>query len=248
MYERFTDRARKAMQLADREAQRLNRDFIDAPHVAVGVFRAAGVACKVIEKLGTTPESVIAGLELPTGDDQVVMGRLPHTPQTKKVIEYSIEEARNLNHNWVGTEHLLLGLARVGGVPFVVDDARAAVLDVLKVPPVIPPLFAIEDWANLTKFQTFGRSWNYLIQYDDVIVGETLRRLYDAGVPVALALNVSDGGVDGWLSDDANAVPDVTGRTVSEAVIFLADRVAASHPSGAFAIWWASNKAIKKSH
>src|SRR6476660_6855559 len=117
MYERFTDRARKVMQLANQEAQRFNHEYIGTEHVLLGLVKeGSGVAANVLKNLDIDLRKIRLEVERIVqhgpGGDQVVMGRLPHTPRAKKVIEYSIEEARNLNHNYVGTEHLLLGLLR----------------------------------------------------------------------------------------------------------------------------------------
>jgi ATP-dependent Clp protease ATP-binding subunit ClpC len=117
MYERFTDRARKVMQLANQEAQRFNHEYIGTEHVLLGLVKeGSGVAANVLKNLEIDLRKIRLEVERIVqhgpGGDQVVMGKLPHTPRAKKVIEYSIEEARNLNHNYVGTEHLLLGLLR----------------------------------------------------------------------------------------------------------------------------------------
>src|SRR5437899_1613986 len=117
MYERFTDRARKVMQLANQEAQRFNHEYIGTEHVLLGLVKeGSGVAANVLKNLDIDLRKIRLEVEKIVqhgpGGEQVVMGRLPHTPRAKKVIEYLIEEARNLNHNYVGTEHLLLGLLR----------------------------------------------------------------------------------------------------------------------------------------
>src|SRR6188508_3083782 len=117
MYERFTDRARKVMQLANQEAQRFNHEYIGTEHILLGLVKeGSGVAANVLKNLDVDLRKIRLEVEKIVqhgpGGDQVVMGRLPHTPRAKKVIEYSVEEARNLNHNYVGTEHLLLGLLR----------------------------------------------------------------------------------------------------------------------------------------
>ena len=117
MYERFTDRARKVMQLANQEAQRFNHEYIGTEHVLLGLVKeGSGVAANVLKNLDVDLRKIRIEVERivqpGAGGDQVVMGRLPHTPRAKKVLDYSIEEARNLNHNYVGTEHLLLGLLR----------------------------------------------------------------------------------------------------------------------------------------
>jgi ATP-dependent Clp protease ATP-binding subunit ClpC len=115
MYERFTDRARKVMQLANQEAQRFNHEYIGTEHILLGLVKeGSGVAANVLKNLDIDLRKIRLEVEkiVQSGPDMVTMGKLPHTPRAKKVIEYSIEEARNLNHNYVGTEHLLLGLLR----------------------------------------------------------------------------------------------------------------------------------------
>src|ERR1051326_4936836 len=116
MYERFTDRARKVMQLANQEAQRFNHEYIGTEHILLGLVKeGSGVAANVLKNLDIDLRKIRLEVEkiVQTGSGEMVsMGKLPHTPRAKKVIEYSIEEARNLNHNYVGTEHLLLGLLR----------------------------------------------------------------------------------------------------------------------------------------
>jgi ATP-dependent Clp protease ATP-binding subunit ClpC len=115
MYERFTDRARKVMQLANQEAQRFNHEYIGTEHILLGLVKeGSGVAANVLKNLDVDLRKIRHEVEniVQSGPDMVTMGKLPQTPRAKKVIEYAMEEARNLNHNYVGTEHLLLGLLR----------------------------------------------------------------------------------------------------------------------------------------
>ena len=115
MFERFTDRARKVMALANQEAQRFNHEYIGTEHILLGLVKeGSGVGANVLKNLDVDLRKVRLEVEklVKSGPDMVTMGRLPQTPRAKKVIEYAIEEARNLNHNYVGTEHLLLGLLR----------------------------------------------------------------------------------------------------------------------------------------
>ncbi|MCE7975248.1 MAG: ATP-dependent Clp protease ATP-binding subunit [Leptolyngbya sp. PLA1] len=115
MFERFTDRARKVMALANQEAQRLNHEYIGTEHVLLGLVKeGSGVGANVLRNLDVDLRRVRLEVEklVKAGSEMVTLGRLPQTPRAKKVIEYAIEEARNLNHNYVGTEHLLLGLLR----------------------------------------------------------------------------------------------------------------------------------------
>ncbi|MCC7421380.1 MAG: ATP-dependent Clp protease ATP-binding subunit [Planctomycetaceae bacterium] len=115
MYERFTDRARKVMQLANQEAQRFNHEYIGTEHILLGLVKeGSGVAANVLKNLDVDLRKIRLEVEkiVQSGPDMVTLGKLPQTPRAKKVIEYAMEEARNLNHNYVGTEHLLLGLLR----------------------------------------------------------------------------------------------------------------------------------------
>lgn len=115
MYERFTDRARKVMQLANQEAQHFNHEYIGTEHILLGLVKeGSGVAANVLKNLDGDLRKIRIEVEklVQTGPEMVTMGKLPHTPRAKKVIEYSMEEARNLGHNYVGTEHILLGLLR----------------------------------------------------------------------------------------------------------------------------------------
>jgi ATP-dependent Clp protease ATP-binding subunit ClpA len=115
MFERFTDRARKVMALANQEAQRLNHEYIDTEHILLGLVKeGSGVGATVLRNLNVDMDLKKLHREVEklveSGPNMVTMGKLPHTPRAKKIIEYAIEEARSLNHNYVGTEHLLLGL------------------------------------------------------------------------------------------------------------------------------------------
>lgn len=115
MFERFTERARKVMALANQEAQRFNHEYIGTEHILLGLVKeGSGVGANVLKNLGVDLHKVRVEVEklVKAGPDMVTMGKLPTTPRAKKVTEYAIEEARNLNHNYIGTEHLLLGLLR----------------------------------------------------------------------------------------------------------------------------------------
>jgi ATP-dependent Clp protease ATP-binding subunit ClpC len=115
MYERFTDRARKVMVLADEEAMRLQNDYIDSGHILVGLIReGSGVAANVLKNLGLDLHKIrveVAKL-VESEPDKVTIDNLPLTSRAKKVMEYSMAEAIKLKHNYVGTEHILLGVLR----------------------------------------------------------------------------------------------------------------------------------------
>jgi ATP-dependent Clp protease ATP-binding subunit ClpA len=148
MYERFTDRARKTMALANQEAQRFNHEYIGTEHILLGLIKeGGGVGANVLKNLDLDLRKVRLEVEklVKSGPDMVSLGKLPQTPRAKKVIDYAIEESRNLNHSYIGTEHLLLGLLREGdGVAANVltnmgvnlDETRAEILNLLgAVPP-----------------------------------------------------------------------------------------------------------------
>lgn len=113
MYERFSDRARKVMHLANQEAQRFNHEYIGTEHILIGIVKeGGGVAAEVLKHLGVKLGDIRKKVEerISPGPQLVSIGKLPQTPRAKKAIEGAMEEARNLNHNYVGTEHILLGL------------------------------------------------------------------------------------------------------------------------------------------
>jgi ATP-dependent Clp protease ATP-binding subunit ClpC len=113
---RFTDRARKVMQLASQEAQRFNHEYIGTEHILLGLVKeGSGVAANVMKNLNVDMRKIRLEVDkiVPAESDLVTMGKKPLTTRAKKVIEHSMEEARDRNHNYVGTEHLLLGLLRV---------------------------------------------------------------------------------------------------------------------------------------
>src|SRR5713226_5495297 len=115
-FDKFTERARKVLQLAQEEAQRFNHNYIGTEHLLLGLVREGeGVAANVLTNLGVKLESVRKSIEFLIGrGDRTVAGDVGLTPRAKKVIELSVDEARRLNHHYIGTEHLLLGLVREG--------------------------------------------------------------------------------------------------------------------------------------
>lgn len=143
MLERFTDQARKVMQLANQHAQRMNLDYIGTEHILLGLIEVGdGLASVVLKNFDVYLGRVRLEVEklVKSGPEMITIGKLPQTPCAKKVIEYSIEEARGLNHNYIGTEHILLGLLRDGegvasqvlmNLGVKIGDVRAEVLNVL---------------------------------------------------------------------------------------------------------------------
>ncbi len=115
MFDRFTDRAKKVMNLARQEAQRFNHEYLGTEHILLGLVQeGSGVAANVLRNMNIDLAKIRTEVEklVKTGPSMVTMGQLPFTPRAKKVLELSMEEAGNLGHNYIGTEHLLLGLIK----------------------------------------------------------------------------------------------------------------------------------------
>ncbi|MDD5192210.1 MAG: Clp protease N-terminal domain-containing protein [Candidatus Nanoarchaeia archaeon] len=113
MFERFTDRARKVMALANQEAQRYNHDFVGSEHILLGLIEeGSGVGATVLKGFDLNLEDLRKEVQnlVPQGPDTVTMGSLPITPLAKKIVENAIDYSREIGHNYVGTEHLLYGL------------------------------------------------------------------------------------------------------------------------------------------
>ena len=115
MLERLTERAKKVLALANQEAQRFNHEYVGTEHYLLGLVKeGTGVGANVLKNLGLDLHRVRLEVEkaVKPGPEMGQIGALPKTPRAKKVLEYALEEARNLNHNYIGTEHILLGLLR----------------------------------------------------------------------------------------------------------------------------------------
>jgi ATP-dependent Clp protease ATP-binding subunit ClpC len=150
MFDRFTDRARKVMGLARQEAQRFNHDYIGTEHILLGLVQeGSGVAASVLKNLEIDLKKIRHEVEklVNTGTTMVTMGQLPFTPRAKKVLELSLEEASNLGHTYIGTEHLLLGLIRenegiaaqvLRNLKVKLEDVRDEVLELLGAEPSEP--------------------------------------------------------------------------------------------------------------
>jgi ATP-dependent Clp protease ATP-binding subunit ClpC len=115
-FDKFTERARKVLSLAQEEAQRFNHNYIGTEHLLLGLVRENdGVAAKVLSNLGVELNKVRSAVEFIIGrGERIVLGDIGLTPRAKKVIELAVDEARRLGHHYIGTEHLLLGLVREG--------------------------------------------------------------------------------------------------------------------------------------
>ena len=147
MFDRFTDRAKKVMNLARQEAQRFNHEYLGTEHILLGLVQeGSGVAANVLRNMGIDLSKIRTEVEklVKTGPSMVTMGQLPFTPRAKKVLELSMEEAGNLGHNYIGTEHLLLGLIKenegiaakvLTNLGVKLEDVREEVLEFLGAEP-----------------------------------------------------------------------------------------------------------------
>jgi ATP-dependent Clp protease ATP-binding subunit ClpA len=144
-FERFTERARKVLSLAQDEAQRFGHSYIGTEHLLLGLVREGdGVAAKALQNLGTELDEVRRAVEFIVGrGDRIALGEIGLTPRAKKVMELAVDEARRMNHHYIGTEHLLLGLIREGegiaagvleSLGIALEQARREVLRILGQP------------------------------------------------------------------------------------------------------------------
>jgi ATP-dependent Clp protease ATP-binding subunit ClpC len=159
MFERFTDRARRVVVLAQEEARELGHDYIGTEHFLLGLIHEGdGVAVKVLGRLGVSPDDVRSRvLEAIGRGEHENAEHIPFTPRAKEVLELSLRESRQIGHDYIGTEHLLLGLLREGqGVAAQVlsdagvtlDQARRQVLELLY-GGEYPPMPAVATRAHL---------------------------------------------------------------------------------------------------
>ena len=149
----FTDRVRKVLAMAREEAIRLQHDYVGTEHILLGLIREGeGVAAAVLTNLSVDLDAVHEGVEesVRKGKATIALGELPYTSRAKKVLEFAMAEAREMNHSYVGTEHLLLGLLReekgiaaqvLNSLGITLEEARSETLKVLgsDVTPGEPP-------------------------------------------------------------------------------------------------------------
>lgn len=191
MFNRFTERARRVILLAKEEAKRFNHDYIGTEHLLLGLIREGeGVAAAVLMSLGLDPTKIRMEVEklVQPGPSAVVSGDIPFTPKAKKAIELSMEEARQLGHNYIGTEHLLLGLIKEGeGVASEVLtnlglDAAKVRDEVMQILGSATPGFAMGAQARPTTakgktpaIDAFGRNLTVLARQGklDPVIGRT---------------------------------------------------------------------------
>lgn len=177
-YEHFTDRARKVMQLANQEAVRFSHEYIDTEHILLGLMKeGSGIATQVLRGLNVDLRKIRLEVEKidQSGPDMVVMGTLPQAPRAKKVIDYAQEEMRHLNHNYVGTEHLLLGLIReVDGVATQVLANLGVKLEIVRERTVQlmklgEPRLSVTAKPILCQEQLFNTAFVALVTLDSLI-------------------------------------------------------------------------------
>jgi ATP-dependent Clp protease ATP-binding subunit ClpC len=174
MFNRFTERARKVIILAKEEAKRFNHDYIGTEHILLGLIREGeGVAAAVLKNLGLNLEKIRIEIEkmVQPGPNTVISGDIPFTPQAKKTIELAMDEATSLGHNYIGTEHLLLGLIREGeGIAAQVllnlgmdlNKVRMAVMDLLGTPSSNPMGLGAPTKSKTPALDAFGRDLTLL--------------------------------------------------------------------------------------
>jgi ATP-dependent Clp protease ATP-binding subunit ClpA len=165
-FDRFTERSRKVLSLAQEEAQRFQHNYIGTEHLLLGLIREGeGIAARVLQGLGADLNKMRSATEYIIGrGDRIVLGEIGLTPRAKKVIELAVDEARRLNHHYIGTEHILLGLIREGqGIAAGVlrsqnidlEQVRKATINVLQQQhnessPSMPPAEATLDPSPVT--------------------------------------------------------------------------------------------------
>jgi ATP-dependent Clp protease ATP-binding subunit ClpA len=217
MFERFTDRARKVMQLAGEEAQNFNHEYVGTEHILLGLIaEGSGVAAIALKSLDINVQRVRVEVEKIVGvsPDFCTLGRLPQTPRAKKMIEFAIEESRQFNHNYVGTEHLLLGLLReTEGVAAQVlmnlglrlDTLRKKVLDLLGDQGARPTMSAdafCDDEEIATAEETSSPELRHLPECAREIVAE-----FDCQIDVIKEAKEKLVGVQAW--EKAAAIRDL---------------------------------------
>lgn len=197
MYERFTDRARRVMVVANQDAQTSCREYIGTEHILIGLTRVESSACVALLDAKATEAAIRAELAKiatpPPAGDPVVLGRLPHTPRAKNVIGHAIEEAKALGNNYVGTEHLLLGLLReregvacaiLAALGVNLDTLRAEFVKELKAGPAAPAAEANPEFivAEVSKNWAGGRvpsdGKDHIAKQFEHVIGVNLGRGY----------------------------------------------------------------------
>jgi hypothetical protein len=215
-FDKFTDRSRKVLTLAQDEAQRFHHHYIGTEHILLGLLRVEdGVACRVLQDMGVELDKARTAIEFIVGrGDLPIVGEVGLTPRAKRVIELAIDEARGLEHNYIGTEHLLLGLIREGegiaagvleSLGVELDKARNEVIRALTTASSVGPtgktFRVLDPVPGPLPVEDARRAYEPSVAYSDVAAGR-LRQVVgigmaatDAGVTVELiALEIRDAG------------------------------------------------------
>ncbi len=215
-FDKFTERARKVLTLAQEEATRFNHNYIGTEHLLLGLVREGeGVAAKVLGNLGVELDRVRSAVEFIIGrGDRMIVGEIGLTPRAKKVIELAVDEARRLGHHYIGTEHLLLGLVREGeGIAAGVLESLGVNLEKVRKETIGVLGGLVGQSSPETTAETSGDAtgtrtlWLYLIlevaylpdARSGVVVAasrEEYARFVADGVPLHEALRIV--GEDGW--------------------------------------------------
>jgi ATP-dependent Clp protease ATP-binding subunit ClpC len=181
MFKRFTERARKVIILAREEAEHYRHEYLGTEHILLGVLKdGGGIAIAVLQKLGVDPKQLRLELErnLPKSSSGPVEGDIPFTPKAKKVLEYAVEEARLMGHNYIGTEHLLLGIVRekdglaakiLGSFGVKLQQTREQTINLLREPVAT----RTRDKSKTPALDEFGRDLTELAEEDklDPVIG-----------------------------------------------------------------------------
>jgi ATP-dependent Clp protease ATP-binding subunit ClpC len=183
MFKRFTERARRVIILAREEAERHHHEYLGTEHILLGMLKdGGGIAITVLQKAGLSIDQVRLEIErhLPRNANSLIVGEIPFTPKAKKVLEYAVEEARLMGHNYIGTEHLLLGLLKekegiaakvLNGLGVRLVETREKILNLLQ-----EPATKTKEKSKTPALDEFGRDLTELAQagkLDPVIGRET---------------------------------------------------------------------------
>lgn len=171
---RFTERAERAVLIAQEEAKRMNHDYVGTEHELLGLIALAeGTAAQVICNFRVDLRAIRARIEkiIGTGNNVMLLGEIPFTPRAKKVLEFAVEEAQAFGHNYVGTEHLLLGMLReeegiaatvLEEFGFTVDNVRQEVKAILSGEKETPIEIDQEPWYTMADAQEVYNALNVL--------------------------------------------------------------------------------------
>jgi hypothetical protein len=215
-FDKFTDRARTVLTLAQDEAQRFHHHYIGTEHILLGLLRVEdGVACRVLQGMGVELEKARTAVKfIVDRGDMPIVGEVGLTPRAKRVIELAIDEARGLEHNYIGTEHLLLGLVREGegiaagvleSLGVELDRARREVTRALTMEPAVGPTgknFRVMDpVTGPPPVEDARRVYELSVAYSDVAAGR-LKQVVGIGIAAAdagvvlelIALEIRDAG------------------------------------------------------